>query len=453
MNGTRRAFRPRYRDRQTGKFRSVSRWYWPLKSLAPGRRPHKLPGFEDRRSTEQLGAVLDEVHACLAVGSPVPPELVKRLDRVPKRIREKLARWGYLDKGRMTLATSLGALIDEYEGQQKLTGKKTAVEDARRAKRLLVELCGFGTWADVSVEQVEEQLQAMKGRGGEAISNATWTHYVAAARHFERWLVIRKGVEKRLMALARKNSDLDREESRALSDDEVERLLQSTWSAPELFGLTGRERALLYHVAFCTGLRRGEIARLTASSLRLDDREPCVVLGAALTKNRERAAIPLCDPELVAALRAQVQGKLPTAKVFDLIPGRTAEMIRRDMTRAGLSVADEHGVEANFHSLRASFCTIVGRNAKTLKDALSLSRHKTPAVFLQRYWKRERASEAEALASFRRMSYRATGTDDGRGSGPGSPGDRVTGDVAVASVNEPAGRTGSVPSCSRTCSP
>jgi len=416
VNGARRAFRHGYRDPKTGERRWVPNWYWRVKSLTPGRRPHKLPAFEDRRSTEQLGVVLDEVHACLSVGSPVPPELVKRLDRVPKRIRQKLVRWGYADKRRMTLATSLGALIDEYEAQQKLVGKSTAVEDARRTKRLLVELCDFDAWPDV-----EEQLDAMKGRSGAAISSATWTHYVAAAKHFERWLVVRKGVEKRLMALSRKNPDLDREESRALSEGEVERLLQSTWSAPELFGLDGRERATIYHLAFATGLRRGEISRLTASSLRLDAEVPHVVLEAGKTKNRQRAEIPLADPELVAALRAQVRGKLPTAKVFDLIPGRTAEMIRRDMVRAGLSVKDEHGVEANFHSLRASFCTIVGRNARTLKDALSLSRHKTPKVFIDRYWKRERASEAEALASFRRMSYRATGTDNHPG--PASLGD------------------------------
>jgi len=444
MNGTRRAFRPRYRDRQTGMFRSVSRWYWPLKSLAPGRRPHKLPGFEDRRSTEQLGAVLDEVHACLAVGSPVPPELVKRLDRVPKRIREKLARWGYLDKKRMTLATSLGGLIGEYERQQQLVGKLTAVEDARRAKRLLVELCGFDTWADVSVEKVEEQLEAMKGRAGEAISNATWTHHVQAAKHFERWLVVRKGMEKRLTALSRKNPDLDREESRALSDDEVEKLLQSTWAAPELFGLSGRERATIYHLAFATGLRRGEISRLTASSLRLDTEVPRVVLEAGKTKNRQRAEIPLADHELVAALRTQVRGKLATAKVFDKIPGRTAEMIRRDMVRAGLSVKDEHGIAANFHSLRASFCTNAGDNARTLKDALTLSRHRTPKVFIDRYWKRERASELEALASFKRMSYRATGTDDEPGLASGSTCDCVTGRAANVS---------SAPARPRTCSP
>jgi len=411
MNGASRAFRHRYRDRKTREFKSISRWYWPLKSLTPGRRPHKLPGFEGQRSTEQLGAVLDQAHAYLSVGSPVPPELVKRLDRVPKRIREKLVRWGYVDRKRLTLAMHLAALIPEYEGQQKLSGKETAAEDARRVERLLVDRCGFETWGDVSVEKIEEQLEAMKGRDGEAISNATWTHHVQAVKHFERWLAVRKGLEKRLTALSRKNPDLDRDESRALSDDEVEKLLQSTWPAPELFGLTGRERALLYHLAFATGLRRGEISRLTVSSLRLDDREPSVVLGAGKTKNRQRAEIPLCDPELVAALRTQVRGKLATAKVFDKIPGRTAEMIRRDMVRAGLSVKDEHGIVANFHSLRASFCTNAGDNARTLKDALSLSRHKTPKVFIDRYWKRDRASEVETLASFKRMSYRATGTD------------------------------------------
>jgi len=444
MGAARRAFRHHYRDRATGELKPLANWFWRVKSLTPGQRPHKLSAFEDRRATDQLGALLDEVHAHLSVGSPVPPECIKRLDRVPKRIQDKLVRWGYVDRRRLWRSAELSKLINDYEDQQQRAGKKTAAEDATRARRLLVELCGFTTWSDVTVERVEGQLDAMRGRRNEAISNATWTHYVQAARHFEGWLVARKGMDRRLEALSRKNPELDRDDSRALSDEEVEKLLQSTWSAPELFQLTGRERAILYHLAFATGLRRGEISRLTVSSLHLDSDPPFVALDAGMTKNKQRAEIPLSDPELVAALRAQVQGKLPTARVFDRIPGRTAEVIRRDMVRAGLSVEDEHGLEANFHSLRASFCTIVGRNARTLKDALALSRHKTPKVFIDRYWKRERASELEALASFRRMSYRATGTDDEPGLASGSTCDCVTGRAANVS---------SAPARPRTCSP
>ena len=60
-----------------------------------------------------------------------------------------------------------------------------------------------------------------------------------------------------------------RRQRRALSLDELRKLLNATWNGPERFGMSGAARALLYRLAVETGLRRGELASLTRDSSAL----------------------------------------------------------------------------------------------------------------------------------------------------------------------------------------
>src|ERR1019366_1660140 len=57
-----------------------------------------------------------------------------------------------------------------------------------------------------------------------------------------------------------------RHERRALSVEEAVRLMATTRSQPERFGMTGTERATLYQLAIETGLRSAEMRSLTAGS-------------------------------------------------------------------------------------------------------------------------------------------------------------------------------------------
>jgi integrase len=66
---------------------------------------------------------------------------------------------------------------------------------------------------------------------------------------------------------------------------------------------TSGKRALPYMLAAYTGLRRGEIQKLTWEDLHLDETRPYILARASTTKNKKTAVLPLIPP-LVTALKA-----------------------------------------------------------------------------------------------------------------------------------------------------
>ena len=81
-----------------------------------------------------------------------------------------------------------------------------------------------------------------------------------------------------------------RHDRRALEPDEVRRLLEATISAPERFGMTGCQSAMLYRLAVETGLRTSELQSLTVTSF--DFNKCTVTVEAAYSKHRREDVLP-----------------------------------------------------------------------------------------------------------------------------------------------------------------
>ena len=62
-----------------------------------------------------------------------------------------------------------------------------------------------------------------------------------------------------------------------------------------------------------------------------------------------------------------------------------AAMLRRDLEAAGVDYEDEAGRFADFHSLRHTFISNVGKSGATVKEAQRLARHSTSALTLDVY--------------------------------------------------------------------
>ena len=78
----------------------------------------------------------------------------------------------------------------------------------------------------------------------------------------------RRASESPLVHLAKLNEQSDRKhEQRALSLNEVRRLLRVTACQEECYGMSGAARALLYRLAIETGLRANELRNLTSREL------------------------------------------------------------------------------------------------------------------------------------------------------------------------------------------
>ncbi len=223
-------------------------------------------------------------------------------------------------------------------------------------------LIGDNGWLyakDVTADSFQSWL-----RGQVELKDKTANDYLEAVRCFFNWLVKlgRAGSNPLLAVEKAKTKEGKADEIRALSDDEMIRLLA-----------VAGERKPVYLMAVHTGLRRSELAALHWGDLHLDADTPCVKVRASTTKNGKAAEIRLL-PELVAALQGlKGCGALDTQPVFTNIP--RIERFRRDLIKAHIAPQDAHGRKAVFHSLRHTFGTNLARGGVASRVAMTLMRH------------------------------------------------------------------------------
>ncbi len=156
-------------------------------------------------------------------------------------------------------------------------------------------------------------------------------------------------------------------------------------SGPERFGMTGRERAMLYRLAVETGLRAGEIRSLTRASFELDATPPVVRCLAAHTKNGKQAIQPL-SPSAAEVFRDFLALKAPATPAFTLPKKHLiADMVREDLAAAGIPFRDDAGRKVDFHALRHTFITNLARAGVHPRIAQKLARHSTVDLTMSHY--------------------------------------------------------------------
>ena len=158
-----------------------------------------------------------------------------------------------------------------------------------------IEAAQWRTIADISAAALQTYTASLKDSGA---ANQTVGHYLQAVKQFSRWLWTTDQLATDPLKSVRKPSPSRdrRRRSRMLLPEEWPWLRDAA-----------AERGLLYHLAIQTGLRRGELASLCPSDLRLDAEPPYVIAAAGQTKNGELARQYL-SPSLASQLRA---GGLP----------------------------------------------------------------------------------------------------------------------------------------------
>ena len=240
-----------------------------------------------------------------------------------------------------------------------------------------------------------------KGCGPETVN-----HYILAVRAFFRWCVkVNRLGSNPLESLTLLNSALDvRHARRELTADELQTLLVGTRGSENTFrGLTGEDRYFLYLLAAGTGFRANALANLTPADF--DWAEATVTLAARFNKSRKTKVLPL-PPDVANAIRDYLAGKPANALAWGgtWASGCTgAEMLRRDLEVAGIAYAVEgpDGPEyADFHALRHTYLTMLGRNGVDLRTAQELAGHSTP-LLTARYSHRRLHDLTGAATNFR----------------------------------------------------
>ena len=324
------------------------------------------------------------------------PELLQFLRDNPK-IREKLIGYQILDEKNITVLKPLHQHIEDFCDSIELTDVTNKRVKAVRAKlKQITESCGFKTLESIKAEAVQDYLAKLRNNG-KGISHRTHNVYLQTLKQFCHWMVQdRRASESPIQYLKSLNVETDRRRRRkALSIEEIQRLLRATRDGPARFGMTGYERHLLYWFAAETGLRANEIRTLKIKDFNLE--KLTVTVQAGYSKHRREDIQPL-KSKLAAELKEFFKGKLPEVKAFGgsykALTKKTANMLKEDLAEAKIPYTKD-GEIFDFHALRHTFITNL-RFAPSRYIAQSLARHRSSAM-TDRYMHIELQDERAAL--------------------------------------------------------
>lgn len=330
-----------------------------------GRRRIKSSGTTDRKAAKRLADELEK--------------------------KTMLVREGLVDPRAEQLVTAARAPLESHLSNflQHLRDRDSSpkhVADRENQVRRLLKAGKMRHARDITPARVHAGLNRL--RTERQLSASTSNRYLRAVKALGRWMM-REGLIEHdpLLKLEGFNVNLDRRhERRALTDDEISKLVAAAENGPEHRGLSGGDRAVLYLIALGTGFRANEIRSLVPESFDLDADPPTITVRAGYSKNRRPAVQPI-RRDLANRLRGWLDTKPVGRPVFDVphLHHRTAHMVRFDLERAGIDYVDENGKVADFHALRHTFITAVVRSGANVKQLQVLARHSTPMLSLQVY--------------------------------------------------------------------
>lgn len=333
----------------------------------------RLTAFTSEDASQRVARTLEDLLASKGSGGHIDNDLRRRLEGLPPSMRKELAEWGLLDSGANMATKPLPELAELYI--QSLRAAERSKDHVRGTEKMLLTLfkeCGFQRLSDIDADRLAAYLKSRREGG---ISHRRSNAFLMAAKCFVNWCVERDLLVKSpLKPLKLLDVQKDRRRvRRALELDELKLLFASTQASETVHhNLTGAERALVYRVAAETGMRRGEMRKLTVGCIDFDCMT--ITLPANVTKAGRERTVPL-TPQTAADLRQALQNKLPTARAFKL-PYRTARMLQWDLEAVGLPYTDDQGHVFDFHALRGECASLLiegGVDPKTVQEILGHS--------------------------------------------------------------------------------
>jgi integrase len=244
---------------------------------------------------------------------------------------------------------------------------------------LLFAACGFHFVTDIDKQKVETALSRKRKAGSSPRTINLWQ---SSAKAFLNWMLEEKRITANpLSGLKAMNESTDiRVDRRAFTVEELERLLAAAKRSGVVNGMSGGERAVLYLLAVNTGLRWSELRSLIRSSFNFENEPPIVTIDAKFAKNKKTDDIPL-NPDVALTMKAFVEGREPLDKVFQTMwQKHGAAMLRADLETAGIPYKDANGRRRDFHSLRHTFGTLLGKADVTLVYVQKCMRHSDPKL-------------------------------------------------------------------------
>ena len=250
----------------------------------------------------------------------------------------------------------------------------------KRLRRILNDIPWQHT-ADITLDGFEKWRSKQQEKADKP-SPVTLNQHQDILSGFCNWMVRRGRMPiNPIASLAKLNAAVDiRRQRRALSDAETQRLLDVS---PE-------PRRTVYLVALLTGLRRAELEQLRWLDVHLDAPKPFLTARASTTKNAKDAVIFLRD-DIATALRSLERAGDTVFEVPDI------DTFKVDLAAAHIVQKDKLDRIVDFHSLRHTLATNLGRAGISIRTAMEVMRHSDARLTTRTYTDATMLPIAEAI--------------------------------------------------------
>ena len=390
-----RVYKATYKDRD-GNRRRTAKWYVDI--FDHNRLRHKIPAFADKRLSEALGRNIEALVNCRSAGLELDSKLNQWIETVPDRLLKKFVSWGLIDGQRTEITKPLTEHIGDYIKVLEAKGfSRDYVVRSRNRLKKIVSDCRFSYFRDITQSAVEIYSGRLKRDG---YGDTSRGHYLDALKTFLNWAEQDQRIIRNPIAKMDKPKR-DSEKKGILTPEQFVHLIKTTSEKNILIGRTsGHERAVLYLLAGMTGLRRKELLHLTWDAIDLSADSASVKVKASIAKNGKEAEqpVPLATVAILQTLKAQTRPN-DGDRVFACLSQyvNTAELLRADLTAAGLPLTDRDGNEICFHSLRNSYISFLANSNTPAKVVQKLARHSDPRLTFNTYARTFAEAEQKAV--------------------------------------------------------
>jgi len=408
----------------------------------------RFPGVADQDLSNSMGVSIQKLIRAHDANESPDTTTLYWVSKMPSTLRNRLIEIGLLDAKRA--GKSMEDYIVEYEdpSAHPKVKKKDSSQISMQANRLrrICTGCKFVTWMDVVLHA--DKLDSWL-REQDDFSDNTRGCYIKVFRWFCSWM-IEKGYADSMPKGLTKGREVDVQSYAAMEEAEYLWLLEMTAKAGESYGLSGPARAILYRLAFDTGLRRGELAAVRVRDVNIKQR---TITVAGVDCKDGIKAVQTITEGTAAILKDYMKGKTPDVRLFDrktlrrrssktldtaaLSDTKTADMLRDDLDAArkawiGKAVnqddrqereqseflkADGERGKIVFHSLRHTTASALAAKGVHPSVAQSILRHKDVNLTMSRYTHVLHESQVQAVNSLgevyeKNNSQVKTGTDE-----------------------------------------
>jgi len=269
----------------------------------------------------------------------------------------------------------------------KMTASGNTEEYVNKTEQRILRLCSetnIDAISKICRETVERWIANEIQK--KILSPSSINHYITAIKSFVKYIVEIELLPNNPLKSIRKINEAvgQRKIRRALTDEEIERLLQAAETRQCRSKEKASERSLVYRLLLGTGLRSTELSLLTPN--QIDFTRNQLTIEATKTKNKKADVLPI-RADLVQSIKewVEIHDIKPHERIFRFDKYSICRALYRDLKAADIDRIGSDGRSIDVHSLRKTFGTMLARAGVPLTTVQRLMRHSTPLLTAKLY--------------------------------------------------------------------